>query len=57
MLHGAFNGYGGFFLLLMVSRNPLLSVPVGLLGAVAVGIVAAGFWKWSAGRLAEAPSA
>jgi membrane protease YdiL (CAAX protease family) len=57
MLHGAFNGYGGFFLLLMVSRNPLLSVPVGLLGAVAVGIVAAVFWKWSAGRLAESPSA
>ena len=53
MLHGAFNAYAGFFLLLLVGRNPLVSVPVGLLGAAALALVAFVFWKWSEGRLAE----
>ena len=53
MLHGAFNAYAGFFLLLLVGRNPLVSLPVGLLGAAALSLVAWVFWKWSEGRLAE----
>lgn len=54
MLHGAFNAYGGVFLLVMPNRNPLVSVPIGLLGAAGIGLVALVFWKWSAGKLAEA---
>ena len=53
MLHGAFNAFGGFYLLLLVGRNPLVSLPVGLLGAAALALVASVFWKWSEGRLAE----
>jgi uncharacterized protein len=53
MLHGAFNAYAGFFLLLLVGRNPLVSLPVGLLGAAGIALVAAIFWKWSERRLAE----
>jgi len=54
MLHGSFNAFGGFFLMLLVGRNPLVALPVGLLGAAALSVVAWGFWKWSEGRLAEA---
>jgi len=54
MLHGSFNAFGGFFLMLLVGRNPLVALPVGLLGAGALAMVAAAFWKWSEGRLAEA---
>jgi membrane protease YdiL (CAAX protease family) len=57
MLHGAFNGYAGFFLLLVVSRDPIVSVPVGLLGAAGLALVAVGFWKWSEGRLPESSQA
>ena len=53
MLHGAFNAFGGFFLMLLVGRNPLVSLPVGLLGAAALALVAFVFWKWSEGTLAE----
>ncbi len=54
MLHGSFNAFGGFFLMLLVGRNPLVALPVGLLGAAALALVAFVFWKWSEGRLAEA---
>jgi len=57
MLHGAFNAYAGFFLLLLVGRNPLVSLPVGLLGAAALALVAWVFWRWSEGKLAERPVA
>ena len=53
MLHGAFNGYAGFFLLLLVSRDPVVSLPVGLVGAAGLALVALAFWRWSEGRLAE----
>jgi uncharacterized protein len=52
MLHGAFNAYGGVF----QGRDPLVSLPIGLLGAAGLALVALAFWKWSEGRLAEAPS-
>jgi len=55
MLHGAFNAYAGFFLLLLVGRNPLIALPVGLLGSLALALVALVFWKWSEGKLAENP--
>ncbi len=57
ILHGAFNGYAGFFLLLVVSRDPIVSLPVGLLGAAGLALVALAFWKWSDGRLAESSAA
>lgn len=53
MLHGAFNAFAGFFLLLLVGRNPLVALPVGLLAAAALALVAWGFWVWSEGKLAE----
>jgi membrane protease YdiL (CAAX protease family) len=45
VLHGAFNGYQGFLVLLVAGRNPLLSVPTGLLGWVAIALVAAVLWR------------
>ncbi len=56
ILHGSFNACGGFFVLLVASRNPLVSLPVGLLAAAALALVALVFWKWSARRLAEGAS-
>lgn len=56
MLHGAFNAYGGVFLILLVGRNPLVSLPIGLLGAAGLALVALVFWRWSEGRLAEGSS-
>jgi uncharacterized protein len=51
VLHGAFNGFQGFFVLLVAIRNPLASAPVGVLAWAAIGLVAAVFWWFSAGRL------
>ena len=53
MLHGAFNGFGGVFMALLASRNPLMSLPIGLLGAAGIALVALVFWTWSEGKLAE----
>ena len=50
ILHGAFNGFQGFLVLLIAGRNPLLIVPAGVLGWAAISIVAAGLWAASAGR-------
>jgi membrane protease YdiL (CAAX protease family) len=44
VIHGAFNGTAGFYLLLVATRNPLVSAPVGLVGALSVGIAAAAVW-------------
>jgi membrane protease YdiL (CAAX protease family) len=43
-LHGAFNGFAGVFLVLLVDTNPLIAAPVGLIGAGAFAVVAALFW-------------
>jgi hypothetical protein len=43
--------------MLLTGRNPLVALPVGLLGAAALAMVALVFWKWSEGKLAENPSA
>lgn len=40
MLHGAFNGAAGMFVVLLSKNNNLISVPVGILGSVALTIVA-----------------
>jgi membrane protease YdiL (CAAX protease family) len=42
VLHGAFNGMAGILVLLAVGRNPLVGVPVGIVGALGVAIGAAG---------------
>ncbi len=41
IIHGAFNGSAGFFLMLIASGSRLITAPVGLLGAVTVSVVAA----------------
>lgn len=45
IIHGAFNGFAGFFLFLTIGRSPLFSVPVGLAGAIALTLVAAVVWR------------
>jgi membrane protease YdiL (CAAX protease family) len=44
VLHGAFNGFAGVFLVLLVDTNPLIAAPVGLIGAGAFAVVAGLFW-------------
>jgi CAAX protease family protein len=56
IIHGAFNGFQGFLVLLIASRNPLWSVPVGVLGWVAISIVAAVFWAATAAHLYAEPA-
>jgi membrane protease YdiL (CAAX protease family) len=45
IIHGAFNGFAGFFLFLTIGRSPLMAVPVGLAGALALTVVAAVMWR------------
>jgi len=45
IIHGAFNGFAGFFLLLTLGRSTLVAVPVGIAGALALTIVAAIMWR------------
>jgi uncharacterized protein len=47
VLHGAFNGFAGVFLVLLVDTNPLIAAPVGLIGAGAFAVVAALFWLFT----------
>jgi membrane protease YdiL (CAAX protease family) len=49
IIHGAFNGSAGFFLLLVAARSPLAGAPVGLIGALSASIVAALVW-WLTAR-------
>jgi len=44
-LHGAFNGTVGFFALILIDTNPLVALPVGLLLAVALAVLAAVVWR------------
>ena len=44
VLHGAFNGVGGIFAVLLVDANPLVAAPAGLIGAGALAVVAALVW-------------
>lgn len=44
VLHGALNGFAGVFTIILVDPNPLIAAPAGLVGAVAVAVVAALFW-------------
>lgn len=53
VLHGAFNGVAGVFLILLVDSNPLIAAPAGLIGAGTLAVVAALLWlvtRKSAGR-------
>jgi hypothetical protein len=52
-LHGAFNAFAGFFILVLVQPNPLLAAPVGLVGAGVLGVVAAALWLIRPGRTGE----
>lgn len=51
VLHGAFNAFQGFLVLTIAARNPLVSVPVGVLGWVALALVAVLLWALTRGRL------
>lgn len=50
VIHGAFNGAAGYFLFLVAGRDPILSAPVGVVGALSATVVAAVAWKLTAGR-------
>lgn len=54
VLHGAFNGFAGVFLVLLVDPNPLVAAPVGLIGTFVLAVVAALFWRASGKRPARA---
>jgi uncharacterized protein len=54
VLHGAFNGFSGFFLMLIIGRNPLVAAPVGLAGAAGIAIVAALYASASSSQLSSA---
>ena len=56
VLHGAFNGFAGVFLVLLVDTNPLIAAPVGLLGAGAFAVVAALLWLFTR-RFVQHPGA
>jgi len=45
IIHGAFNGFAGFFLFLTLGRSTLVAVPVGIAGALALTLVAAIMWR------------
>lgn len=51
VLHGGFNAFQGFLVLTVAGRDPLVGVPTGVLGWVAIGAVAAVLWAFSRGRL------
>ncbi len=44
VLHGAFNAFAGVFVVLLVDANPLVSAPLGLIGAGTAAVVAALLW-------------
>lgn len=44
VLHGAINGFAGVFTVLLAGANPLVAVPMGVLGSGTVAVVAAVFW-------------
>jgi membrane protease YdiL (CAAX protease family) len=48
VIHGGFNGMAGFLLLFDAGRAPLVGVPTGAVGALALGLVAAAMWPLSA---------
>jgi len=45
IIHGAFNGFAGFFLFLVLGRSTLVAVPVGIAGALALSVIAAVMWR------------
>lgn len=55
ILHGGFNAFQGFLVLTIAGRGPLVGVPAGVLGWVAIGMVAAVLWAFSRGRLPAEP--
>ncbi|MCW5953652.1 MAG: CPBP family intramembrane metalloprotease [Propionibacteriaceae bacterium] len=50
MLHGAFNGASGVFVLLLIGGNVLIALPVGLMMAFVLGLLALGVWRLPTGR-------
>lgn len=55
VVHGAFNGFAGLLILLIAEADVLVAVPVGLWGAVALGLVALMLWTVPGLRPATRP--
>lgn len=55
VVHGAFNGFVGVFLLVLVGADRIVAVPVGVLGSVALTLAAVLLWRIPG--LRPAPSA
>lgn len=53
IIHGAYNASAGFFLFFVAGRHPLVAVPVGLAGGLAVAIAAVGVWWFTRDGVAE----
>ena len=45
IIHGAFNGFAGFFLFLTLGRSTLVAVPLGIAGVLALTLVAVVMWR------------
>jgi len=45
IIHGAFNGFAGFFLFFTIGRAPLMAVPAGIAGALALTVIAVVMWR------------
>ena len=55
VVHGAFNGFAGLFTLILIGANSLIAVPVGVISAVALSVVAAVLWLVPGLRPAASP--
>lgn len=44
VVHGAFNGFAGIYILILVGADRLIALPVGVLGGVTLSVVAAALW-------------
>lgn len=51
IVHGAFNGCEGFFVMFVASGDRLVSAPVGMIGVLSTAIVALVVWVLTRGRL------
>ena len=56
VVHGAFNGSAGFFYFFVTNRDPLLSAPLGLIGAAGMAIVAGVLWAVTRRHLYHGPA-
>lgn len=57
IIHGAFNGSAGIFVLTIAGRNPLVAAPVGLVEGIGLTLLALAVWRlWPHAAVAPADS-